>query len=221
MRLVLSLLAMLILAPVPPGNAAELSGRARIIDGDTLEIGNDRIRLHGIDAPETGQDCIDATGRSYRCGVVATRILSVLIGAGPVICTGDERDKYGRLVAVCRKAGKDINAEMVRLGWARAFLRYSRDYAALESDAETSRSGLWSGSFEAPWDFRHQRWQVSAVTAPLADCPIKGNISGNGRIYHTPYSRDYDRTRVSPAKGERWFCSEAEALAAGWRAPRY
>jgi len=218
MRLILILLAMLV--PVTPGGAEVLFGTARIIDGDTLEIGSDRIRLYGIDAPESGQDCTDGAGRSYGCGVVATGILSGLIGAGPVSCAGSERDRYGRLIAVCRKAGIDLNGEMVRLGWARAYLRYSRDYAALETDAEARRRGLWAGDFQAPWDFRRQRWQVSASAAPRADCPIKGNISSNGRIYHTPYSRYYDRTAINLAKDERWFCSESEAIAAGWRAPR-
>jgi hypothetical protein len=109
---------------------------------------------------------------------------------------------------------------MVSAGWARAYLRYSRDYAAEERDAEQARRGLWAGSFEAPWDFRRAR-RVAAVSAtPAPDCPIKGNISANGRIYHTPSSRWYDRTAIDPSKGERWFCSEREARDAGWRAPR-
>jgi endonuclease YncB( thermonuclease family) len=219
MRFVLFLFAALLLAPVTPGSAEQLFGRVRIVDGDTLEIGSDRIRLHGIDAPETGQDCVDGAGRSYRCGVVAASILSGLVGTGPVTRAGSERDRDGRLIAVCHKAGKDINAEMVRLGWARAFLHYSQDYVALESDAKTSRNGLWAGNFEAPWDFRRAKWKFAVLGAPVPGCPIKGNISANGRIYHAPYSRWYDRTAINLSKGERWFCSEREALDAGWRAP--
>ena len=219
MRFSAFLIVVAVLLPFGPVAAGELVGSPRVIDGDTLAIGGDRVRLYGIDAPESGQTCLDASGRDYRCGAVATNMLKDLIGTGKVACSGNERDRYGRLIAVCRKGGQDINAEMVRLGWARAFVRYSRDYAALESEAEHSRSGLWAGSFQAPWDFRRQQWQVSATAAPRADCPIKGNISKNGRIYHTPYSRWYDKTSVDLSKGERWFCSEAEALAAGWRAP--
>ena len=82
-------------------------------------------------------------------------------------------------------------------------------------------SGFWQGTAEPAWDFRTRRWKVEKQKAPNG-CPIKGNISRSGeRIYHAPWSRWYEDTRISPEKGERWFCSEREALDAGWRAPKW
>jgi endonuclease YncB( thermonuclease family) len=204
-----------------PASAIVVTGAARIVDGDTLVIDGTRVRLHGIDAPETGQHCRDGSGGDYHCGAAAADVLGHLIGNDPISCAGTETDDYGRLIAVCRRAGNDMNAEMVRRGWALAFLRYSDDYAAAELGAAEDRRGLWAGTFEPPWEFRRSRWQSASREAPRPECPIKGNISGNRRIYHTPFSRDYDRTRVDAARGERWFCSETDALAAGWRAPRH
>lgn len=204
--------------PTPIG-ALELSGRARVIDGDTIVLGSRRIRLHGIDAPESAQICQTRDGGAYSCGGVAADRLRALIGAERVSCNSEERDRYGRLISTCRAGGRDLGAEMVRRGWARAYLRYSGDYAELEKEARQNKVGIWSGTFQNPWAFRKERWQLAAQGRD-ANCPIKGNISKSGRIYHMPYSRDYARTRIDPAKGERWFCSEAEAIAAGWRAAR-
>lgn len=220
------LLALLLLAaaslaagPARADIAADIAGAARVIDGDTLEVAGQVVRLDGIDAPESGQRCRDGAGRDWPCGRDAARALAGW-AAGGVRCAGSARDDYGRLIAVCAGAGGEINARLVRDGWALAFRRYSLRYVAEEDAARSAGAGIWAGSFTAPWDFRAGRWESAAADAPLAGCPIKGNISANGRIYHTPYSRDYDRTRIDTARGERWFCSEAEALAAGWRAPR-
>jgi hypothetical protein len=110
---------------------------------------------------------------------------------------------------------------MVRDGWALAFVRYSTRYQAAEAQARASRLGIWQTSFEPPWDYRAGRWRTDTASAPDA-CPIKGNISAKGeRIYHTPWgSRSYAKTVIDTSKGERWFCSEREALDAGWRASK-
>lgn len=202
-----------------PAGAAGLSGSARVIDGDTLAVGDVVVRLHGIDAPESGQWCKDGAGRDFDCGKAATDALSALVAGATVGCAGDEWDRYGRLIAVCHSGGVELNRSMAMSGWAVAFLRYSDAYAADQAAAARARRGLWAGTFEAPWSYRAHRWSVASASAPEPRCPIKGNISAAGRIYHTPYSRAYDRTVVTPSKGERWFCSEAEAIAAGWRAP--
>ena len=103
------------------GNSgATLSGSARVIDGDTLEICGMRIRLHGIDAPESAQRC-RAAGRTWPCGREATRALSGRIAGRMVVCEERDRDRYGRSVAVCRAAGEDVNAWMVAAGWAFAY----------------------------------------------------------------------------------------------------
>ncbi|MEM1300608.1 MAG: thermonuclease family protein [Pseudomonadota bacterium] len=198
--------------------AETVSGPARLVDGDTLEVGGQMVRLFGIDAPETRQTCTSFSGKSFACGTKATEALARLIGQSRVTCEGEERDSYDRLIGWCRAGGRDTNREMVRLGWAVAFRRYSDLYLAEELEAAKSGAGLWRGEFQRPSEFRAAIWAASEQEAPEG-CPIKGNISSRGKIYHAPWSRSYSRTRINPARGERWFCSEAEALAAGWRAP--
>lgn len=224
MRRILAAFAASLIGTAEPVTALEISGEAVAIDGDTIAVGVEKVRLHGIDAPEAGQKCLDGVGRAYDCGRAATRALELLLAGATVSCGGEERDRYGRLVAVCRRDGREINREMVRAGWARAFVRYSDAYVADESAAAAAGRGLWAGHFQSPWDYRAAALPgVSSMTAAVAaaeGCTIKGNISANGRIYHTPASPNYAATRIDPARGERWFCSEAEATAAGWRPPR-
>jgi hypothetical protein len=99
-----------------------------------------------------------------------------------------------------------------------AFTRYSKRYLAEERAAKNSKAGLWAGSFTTPADYRRGPG-TPAVEAP-AGCAIKGNVNAKGeRIYHLPKMRSYAGTLVTPGKGERWFCSEEQAKAAGWKAP--
>lgn len=206
-----------------PDRAVEyVAGQARVVDGDTLDIAGTRIRLEGIDAPESGQQCIRSSrgmhGASWSCGADATRALAALVAGREVRCEGSERDSYDRLIAICRVGSTEINAEMVRRGLARAFVRYSRRLESVERGAREMRLGIWQGSNEPAWDYRARRWAEAEAQAP-GDCAIKGNISRHGRIYHLPGSAIYDAVRIDPSRGERWFCSEAEARAAGWRPP--
>jgi endonuclease YncB( thermonuclease family) len=203
-----------------PARAVEVAGPARIVDGDTLVIGDVIIRLHGVDAPETGQRCVGEGRKIVRPGDAAIAVLAGL-AAGGISCFGSEKDNYGRLIAVCRTPqGEDINRHLVAEGWAWAFVKYSSDYLADEAAARSKHRGVWALACEPPWVFRQKRWEVAAQKAPEG-CPIKGNISGNGRIYHVPWSRDYAKTRIDATRGERWFCSEKDALEAGWRPPRH
>lgn len=205
-----------------PAPAGDLSGRARLVDGDTIEVAGQSVRLHGIDAPETGQSCEDRDGRPFPCGARATETLRTLIGGKEVDCQGGEHDRYGRLIATCRVAGAgggvELNREMVRLGMAMAYEEYSDDYLPEQIEALKAGRGLWAGQFDRPAEVRAARWETARGAAPQG-CPIKGNISDAGRIYHAPWSEWYDRTRIDTARGERWFCSEDEAIEAGWRAP--
>ncbi len=215
-----AVLAILILFPVTV--LAEITGKPRIIDGDTIEIAGQRIRLYGIDAPESAQTCV-ADNKRWPCGTNATLALSGMIGTNWVACRERDRDRYGRIVAVCNIAGPqgpDVNAMMVAAGWALAYRRFSADYVEAETSAQRARKGVWRGDFILPWDWRRGKRLSSNANQPRA-CLIKGNIGRRGaRIYHIPGGQYYARTRIDPSKGERWFCSETEARAAGWRRSR-
>lgn len=193
--------------------AAPAGAQTRVVDGDTLEIGGTIYRLNGIDAPEHGQKC-----GTWDCGAEATDALVEMVKGRRVTCDPISKDGYGRVIATCYADGNDIGGALVDEGLAWAFRRYSTEYTDAETVAKARSLGIWSGTFTAPWDFREAQWTSAAQKAPDG-CPIKGNISRNGRIYHAPWSPWYDKTRINTSKGERWFCSEAEAVAAGWRAP--
>ncbi|WP_212742883.1 thermonuclease family protein [Sphingomonas sp. 2SG] len=204
---------------------ASIVGSARAIDGDTLRIGATRIRLYGIDAPELHQLC----GRGSRrnpCGRTAADALGRAVEGRTVTCMPMDVDRYGRTVAVCRSAGRDVGEELVSRGLAVAYRRYSTRYVGTEDVAHTKRLGMWSDVFQPPAEFRALRRgdgarPGEAVSAPNPSCTIKGNVSSKGaRIYHVPGGRDYAKVRIAPPKSERWFCSEAEAEAAGWRPAR-
>ncbi len=130
-----------------------LTGSARVIDGDTLDLSGTRIRLHGIDAPEQKQSC-RAGGKFWACGREATRALKGRIGNGPVSCESRDRDRYGRVISVCRVRGEDLNAWMVAEGWALAYRAYSRAYVSEEANARTEKRGVWRGELVEPWKWR-------------------------------------------------------------------
>jgi endonuclease YncB( thermonuclease family) len=206
-----------------------IAGRAEIIDGDSFEIGATSVRLFGVDAPEARQSCT-RSGREWACGNESARKLRSLIGDRTVTCARRDIDTYGRIVAVCRRGSTDLAAEMARSGFATAYRRYSNDYVDEENEARAARRGIWAGEFEAPEDYRRddrretpaQRRDDAARSSASCDgCYIKGNINGQGeRIYHVPGSSSYDNTEIDERTGERWFRTESEARAAGWRAPR-
>lgn len=139
-----------------PALAADVSGRATVIDGDTLEIRGVRVRLWGIDAPESKQVC-QRDGKPWLCGGAAANALAEWISARTVHCADKGNDRYGRMIGLCRVGDADISAWMVENGWALAFVRYSRDYVANEVRAQAARRGVWASEFEAPWDWRAQR----------------------------------------------------------------
>jgi endonuclease YncB( thermonuclease family) len=214
-----------------------LLGKPRIVDGDTLIINGTRIRLEGIDAPETDQVCLDAKGARWTCGIEARDRLTKHVAGRTISCVEKGTDRYGRTLAVCSLANEDLNRWLVREGLALAYLQCSRVYVDAENEARTALRGLWSGAFMAPWDWRHRDKQtiilgvlsvplnaqsillapVSALGAPSADCTIKGNVNRKGeRIYHMPGQRDYASINMT-SHDKRWFCSPEEAEGAGWR----
>lgn len=208
-KVILSVIALFV------GATHAYAGSARVIDGDTIAIGDVTYRINGIDAPEHGQTC-----GTWACGKDATKMMAELVEGKSVACRVLSTDGYGRSIADCEVDGQSLGATMVEQGFAWAFVKYSGKYVTEEAQARKSKVGIWSGAFQPPWEFRAAKWEVAEQTAP-AGCPIKGNISKNGRIYHAPWSPWYSWTKISESQGERWFCSEDEAVAAGWRAPAW
>jgi endonuclease YncB( thermonuclease family) len=201
-----------------PAALADVTGRATVIDGDTIAIRGQRIRLDAIDAPESAQLC-EADGQRWRCGQQAALALADQIGTRNVTCRDRGTDRYGRTLAICTLGDLDLNGWMVLEGWALAYRRYSLAYVGLEEGAQAARRGMWRGRFVAPWDWRRGTRLAGTTPARPDACLIKGNINRSGeRIFHLPGGRWYDRTKITTAKGERWFCSEEEARGAGWRA---
>ena len=144
--------------PTSPGHTTEIpasvSGTPLVLDGDTLDFNGLRVRLFGIDAFERDQLCARADGSRYGCGQVARETLMVAIARAPVTCVRRDVDQYGRMVAVCRTRDDDLAARVVAEGSALAYRKYSNDYVDEEDVARQAKRGVWSGSFEAPWDYR-------------------------------------------------------------------
>lgn len=134
-----------------------LTGTASVIDGDTIDIHGQRIRLFGIDTPEKAQTCDDADGQPYRCGQKASFALADFIARSPVSCEQKAIDRYGRIVGRCFVRNIDMNEYMVRNGWAMAYRRYASDYIGAEQEARNNRRGVWAGSLTPPWEWRKQR----------------------------------------------------------------
>ncbi len=134
----------------------EYQGRAEVVDGDTLEIEGQRIRLFGIDAPESDQTCTK-NDQAYLCGKQATTALASKIGSQAVTCREKDIDKYQRIVAICSVEGADLNRWMVAEGHAVAYQDYSIRYLFQEFQARSAGRGIWSGEFQNPADYRHGR----------------------------------------------------------------
>ena len=149
-------LLLILIVIASSAHADDLKGKPRIVDGDTIWIGPTKIRLYGIDAPETKQECQQADGSEYRCGEASTDALRILIASNPVRCEGDTYDRYKRLIAVCYSGTVNLNAELVRQGWALAYRRYSNDYISAEEEAQAAKRGMWAGEFEPPWKWRRK-----------------------------------------------------------------
>ena len=128
-------------------------GNAKVIDGDTIHIGDKKIRLHAIDAPEKQQKCMN-NGKKWSCGLESTSFLKSLIGDDKIKCDTIGQDRYNRYIGVCFKNNLDLNSEMVINGWAIAYRYYSLDYVKEERIAKLNKTGIWIGEFEEPYLFR-------------------------------------------------------------------
>src|SRR6201987_3777805 len=219
-------------------HAADVSGVPKIREADSIQIGNSRIRLSGIDAPSVDQLCLNTKGERWTCGVAARDELIKHFEGKSWTCHVGQVDRRGRALSRCEVDGQDIQKWLVRSGWALAFNRFSHDYDADEKEAREAKAGMWQGAFIAPWDWRVRNKKTpilgavkvrenahaillasaSGPVAPSPDCTIKGNVNSSGEcIYHTPSSRWYAQIKMQISKGTRWFCSVEEAEAAGCR----
>jgi len=196
--------------------AATVEGRAVALSGDTLRIAKTTIRLSGIEAPLNGQTCRTARSRRWRCDRAAKAALAHLVGGGRITCTLSGLDDTGHHLGACRRGEKDIAEELVRDGHAFAEAGLFATYGSVESEAREAKVGLWRGEAARPSAYRAQKWEDAKRAAPDG-CPIKGDVKRGRRLYVLPWSRGYQRVRISRSRGERWFCSEAEARAAGWK----
>jgi endonuclease YncB( thermonuclease family) len=138
--------------------ASDVQGRPRVVDGDTLDFGtsgaHSYVRLEGIDAPESKQECGTADGKLWACGKGATAALKRATDGKAVVCVGNDIDRYGRLIAFCFAAGVDVGQFMVAGGWAEAYVKYTKVYAKAEKIARKAGLGIWQGPHISPAAWR-------------------------------------------------------------------
>lgn len=190
----------------------------RIIDGDTVQIeGGQKIRYIGIDTPEI----VDPRSAVQCYAYEASLKNRELVEGKSVILDKDisETDKYGRLLRYVFVDNLFINDYLVREGYAYASsyppdVKYQNQLQKAEQEARDNNRGLWSQCGQND----QIKPGLPSITVPESGCQIKGNISSSGeKIYHLPSQRYYDKTVIDETKGERWFCSEEDAISAGWR----
>lgn len=154
--IILVLLVLVIIVYRYAGSDDTITGKAHVIDGDTVKIDGLSIRLTGIDAPERNQKCFNQN-ETYLCGAASTRALKKMIGNSYIACHGWQKDIYQRLLATCylshqKISGKSLNQKMVRAGWAVSYNGYISD----ENRARKEKHGLWKGKFQLPSDWRQE-----------------------------------------------------------------
>lgn len=212
-----------IAATIIANNSEQLYEVVRVVDGDTIDVSIDdqieRLRLIGINTPETvdPRKSVECFGKE-----ASEKAKSILVGKKVTIESDPsqgERDKYDRLLRyVFLEDGTNFNLLMIREGYAYEYTynlpyKYQTEFKQAQKEAEKNKMGLWGASCEG---------QTSITTAPAAPtagaCVIKGNINTKKeKIYHAPGCGSYDKTVIDENNGEKWFCSEQDALDAGWR----
>lgn len=200
-------------AAADSGTNGDVRGRAKALSGERLKINGQVVRLAGIEAPDPAQPCFTASGRRWSCGEAAQSALARLVRNQRIACEIQAVSKLDLPLAHCRSGETDIAAELVKGGHVFAG---DGPYRTEEDAAKERKAGIWQSEAERPSVWRARVWEEAKRSAPDG-CPIKGFVRSQGRTYTMPWSDDYGRRNVKAAKGERWFCSEEEAQAAGFR----
>jgi len=194
----------------------------RVIDGDTIEIeGGERVRYIGIDTPET----VDPRKPVQCFGVEASNKNKELVEGKMVRLEKDitDRDKYSRLLRYVYVGDTFINLELVKQGFAYSYsyppdIKYQEQFLKAQQEAREANRGLWAACPSVSQATEETSAPAVSSTHSDASCQIKGNINTSGeKIYHLPGCGSYSKTQIDEAHGEKWFCTEAEAQAAGWR----
>ncbi|MXO89743.1 thermonuclease family protein [Pontixanthobacter aquaemixtae] len=212
--------------------AQVVSGKATVIDGDTLDLTGTRVRLMGIDAPEAGQTC-KREDAEWQCGKEATDFLKLILQNNEVECRTTGRDTYARLLAFCSSGGHDLGLGLVGAGLAVVSNDGPEEYKLAQEIRITHKIGIWGSEFQTPAEWRashpelfkpaqeQQKPQQAKRQRPTPErvyrnefgCAIKGNRNRRGQwIYHLPGRPYYDQTRP-----EELFCTESQARRAGYR----
>ncbi len=216
--LILTALAMALSFGFGRARADADPGTVAIIDGDTLQIGERIVHLAGIDAPELGQRCM-IEDKEWRCGLEAALALRKLAAFGTVNCVSEE--EAPAVVGTCQIDGKDLAEVMVGQGYAVALPGAAPNYQSAEAAARDAKLGMWRGDFIPPGDWR-QGARLQGETTDTIFCVVKGAIKEDDqRIFYIPSDKEYEEITIDPDRGERMFCSDDEAILAGWsRFPR-
>lgn len=207
------------LATAPNDETSQITV-ARVIDGDTIELSTgQRVRYIGIDTPES----VDPRTSVQCFATEAATANRNLVQGKEVRLEKDisETDRYGRLLRYIWVGDTLVNDYLVRQGFARSSsyppdVKYQDQFRQAEAEAQSANRGMWAGCTGTASPIT-QPSGIASKTPPDPACPIKGNVSSGGKIYHIPGGSFYDRTVIDISAGERWFCSESEALSAGWR----
>ena len=199
-------------APSGKASSGRIEGKAVAVTGAILRVGSQSVMLSGVEAPETGQLCLGNKG----CSGLAKTALQKLLTGKRVICDVTGAGGLQLATAACTINGADIAGQLVRGGYVFATDSLFATYASAEREARTAKLGVWRTDPVRPAVQRAKLWELAKASAPDG-CPIKATLAGDTKIYLVPGANRYEKVKVRPDRGERWFCSEADALAAGWK----
>lgn len=201
-----------------------------VVDGDTIKVyyqgALTSVRLIGVNTPETvdprkSVECFGKEASNYLKNKLNGRTVRLVTDS-----TQTDRDKYNRLLRYVYLGDEDVNLAIIASGYGYEYtysVPYQKqaEYRAAQKSAESSKKGLWADNAcvaQSAAGTTDSSVSNGGNTVGIEKCDIKGNINSRGeRIYHVPGQRYYDRTKINTSAGERWFCSERDAVSAGWR----